>query len=72
MLGENMKKRVTLEPALEEIAQGLNASQRRALAKKFDRWARELKVSAFILDRDAAPRPRPVLRRVSRERQLLN
>jgi hypothetical protein len=67
-----MRKRIVLEPELEEIAKDLNASQRRALAGKLERWANELRVSAVILDRDAEPRPRPSLKRLSSRRLLLN
>jgi hypothetical protein len=67
-----MGKRIVLEPELEEIANSLNAAQRRALASKLERWAKELRVSAFILERDAAPRPRPALKRLAPRRLLLN
>jgi len=67
-----MRKRIVLEPELEEIAKELNASRRRALAGKLERWAKELRVSAFILDRDAEPRPKPSLKRLPNRRLLLN
>ena len=45
--------RVTLEPELECEVALFTPSQRIELARKFERWARQLKVSAFILRRDA-------------------
>lgn len=50
--------RVRLEPALEEHAALLNPSQRRALARVYQRWARQLRVSAKILEADQQ-RPKP-------------
>lgn len=64
---------VTLEPGLEEEACLLNASQRRAMAKMFRRWARQLEVSAVILDRVYAPPPKQLsLPFVSPRKQALN
>jgi len=63
---------VTLEPELEEEASLMTAAQRREFALKLERWARQLRVSAFILDRTSAPRPRPSLTYVPRRRLLLN
>jgi hypothetical protein len=61
-----------MEPELEAIAGDLNAAQRRGMARKLRRWIRELEITAFILDRDAAPKPPPVLRRLSPRKLILN
>ena len=63
---------VTLEPELEEEASLLTAGQRREFARKLERWARQLRVSAVILDRVSAPKPPPSLAFVPRRRLLLN
>ena len=67
-----MKVRVTLEPVLEVEACLMTAAKRRALARTFERWARQLRVSAKILEVDEAPRPRPSLRALPRRRLSLN
>jgi hypothetical protein len=60
--------RVTLAPELEAIAGQLPALARRQLARDFKKWARQLEVSAFIMERDrrraCGPRPTPVLKRL--------
>ena len=53
------KTRVILEPTLESKAFCLTACQRRELARKFERWARQLRVSAKMLDLDESPKPPP-------------
>jgi hypothetical protein len=53
-----MKSRVTLEPELQEIAALWPPAKRLEAAAKMLRWARQLKVSAFIMLRDAKPFPR--------------
>jgi hypothetical protein len=63
---------VTLEPELEEEASLMTPAQRLALARKFERWSRQLRVSAFILDRVYAPKPRPFLKVLTRRRLVLN
>ncbi len=63
---------VTLEPDLEEEASLMTAVQRREFARKLERWARQLRVSAVILDRISAPKPPPSLAYVPRRRLLLN
>jgi hypothetical protein len=70
--GRMKKRRFTLEPELEEETALLTAAQRMRLARKFERWARQLRVSAFILRQDAHPGPRPSLRAVPRRRLVLN
>jgi len=62
---------VTLEPELEEEASLWTPGQRRAFASKLERWARQLRVSAFILERRAARRT-PSLKGVSVRQQRLN
>lgn len=60
--------RVALEPRLEAIAGMLSARDRRELARKFKRWARQLDISAFIMESDhrraCAKLPTPVLKRL--------
>ena len=63
---------VTLEPELEEEASLMTSGQRREFARKLERWARQLRVSAVILDRISVPKPRPSLAYVPRRRLLLN
>jgi hypothetical protein len=53
---------VVLEPGLEEEALLMTPAQRRAAARKFRRWARQLEVSANILDKLNAPKPSPSLK----------
>lgn len=42
-------KRVWMEPELEVVAGGLCPVERLLLARKFDRWARQLRVSAEVM-----------------------
>lgn len=62
---------VVLEPELESETSLLTPAQRRELARKFRRWARQLEVSAFIMLRNqqqaCAPPPPPCLKAVSPE-----
>jgi hypothetical protein len=61
-----IRKRVTLEPELEELATAWPPGMRLVVARKFRRWARQLTVSARIMmqqDR-AAGRVRASLPRV--------
>ena len=64
--------RVELEPELEAIAAFWSASKRFEMARKFRRWARQLRVSAFILFQDAHPVSRPALRFVALRKARLN
>ena len=66
------KSRVILEPTLESKVFCWPAWQRRELARKFERWARQLRVSAKMLDLDAAPKPPPRLKSLPPRRQRLN
>lgn len=52
-----MKKRVTLEPELEIQVLTLNAEERRRLARIYFRRAKQLFVSAHVLDLDAGVAP---------------
>jgi len=73
MKTENKFCPVQLELGLEEEACLLTPAQRRALAKKFKRWARQLEVSAFIMERRALPpKPRLSLRAVPQHRSRWN
>jgi len=49
------RRRVQLEPELEEIAAFWPPAKRFEMARKFKRWARQLKVSGFILFHEAHP-----------------
>jgi hypothetical protein len=66
------KPRVVLEPTLESKVYGWTACQRRELARTFERWARQLRVSAKMLDLDDAPKPLPRLKALPPRRQRLN
>jgi len=65
-------QKVTMEPELEQIAGDLTASELKAMARKMRRWIRQLEIKAFILDRDAGPRRRVSLPRVSQRHLILN
>lgn len=60
--------RVALEPRLEAIAGMLPARDRRELAREFKRWARQLDISASIMESDHRrayeKRPTPPLKRL--------
>jgi len=53
--------RVELEPELEEIAALWPAAKRFEMARKFRRWARQLRVSGFILFHDSHQPAPPAL-----------
>jgi len=65
-------RRVALEPELEEIAAFWSAAKRFEMARKFRRWARQLRVSAFILFHDSHPASPPSLRFVAPRKARLN
>jgi hypothetical protein len=69
---EGHKIRVVLEPDLQEQAELLTASQRRALAKIYRRWARQLEVSAKIMDADEQAPKRDPLKPLPKRRLKLN
>jgi hypothetical protein len=66
------RPRVALEPELEEIAAFWPAAKRFEMARKFGRWARQLKVSGFILFHDSHPPSPPSLRFVGFRKARLN
>jgi hypothetical protein len=67
-----MRARVTLEPELETEVVLFTPAQRMELAKKLKRWARQLEVSAVILRRASAPKPRPSLKALPRRKLFWN
>ncbi len=67
-----IRLRVRLEPALEQEAALWSASKRREMARKMERWARQLRVSAEILERDQAPPPTARLKALSPRRLRQN
>jgi hypothetical protein len=69
---EGHKIRVVLEPDLQEQAELLTAPQRRALAKIYRRWARQLEVSAKIMDADDQTPKRDPLKPLPKRRLTLN
>jgi len=66
------RPRVRLEPELEREVALFNPAQRVELARKFERWARQLRVSAFILRRAAEPRRPAVLKVLPLRKLALN
>jgi hypothetical protein len=63
---------VRLEPELEDVAAELNSSQRRALARKFQRWSRQLSVSANMMDNLAQKTQKKPLAPVPRRKLAWN
>lgn len=59
------RNRITLGPSFEAEVSLLLPHQRRALARQFYRWSKELWMSAETLDREANKKPfcRPIPRR---------
>jgi hypothetical protein len=66
------KRRVALEPELEEIACLWPPAKRFEMARKFRRWARQLRISGLILFHDSHPSPRPALPYLSIRKSRLN
>lgn len=63
--------RVRLEPELEEEVWHLPPHRRRALARRFYRWAKQLWVSAAIIEADTVRRrPRGIEALPGRKRTL--
>ena len=60
--GWRMKKRVMLEPELEAIAGRLLPCERIWMAKRFERWAHELRVTAAVLAGPPSVRPKRMKR----------
>ena len=65
-------RRVKLEPELEAIAAFWPAAKRLEMARKFRRWARQLRVSGLILFSDSHPTSQPALRYVGPRKARLN
>lgn len=63
-------KRVKLEPILEERACLWAPAKRRLMASLYERWARQLRISAAILERDCMPKPRGLVRLPKRKLSL--
>ena len=61
-----------MEPELECEVGLFTASQRVELARKFERWARQLRVSAFILRRAAERKEPAVLKALPPRKLALN
>jgi len=69
---EPKPSRVTLEPTLQEQAALWSPAKRIEMAKKLERWARQLIISAAILQADStAPAP-PRLKRLHPQKLRLN
>jgi hypothetical protein len=66
------KLRVALEPELEQVAGCWPAAKRFEMARKFHRWARQLRITGLILFRDSHPASRPALRFVAPRKARLN
>jgi hypothetical protein len=66
------RRRVALEPELEEIASLWPPAKRFEMARKFRRWARQLRITGLILFYDSHPGSRPALRIVSLRKARLN
>jgi len=71
-MDNDKKTRVILEPMLESKVSCWSSCQRRELARKFERWARQLRVSAKMLDLDEGPKPAPHLKALTPRHQRLN
>jgi hypothetical protein len=71
-MGGMNRKRVTLEPELEEEVALLCPAARKGLARKLRRWARQLEVSAAILEGDAVPKPKLKTPNLPQHKLILN
>lgn len=67
-----VKVRVRLEPELEAIVSDWTASKRLAMARKLERWSRQLRVSAKIIIVDSTPDRQLSLKFVPPRKQALN
>jgi hypothetical protein len=63
--------RVTLEPELEKRAALWPPAKRRKAASVYARWAKQLRLSAAIMERDEA-KPRPSFKALAARHQALN
>jgi len=63
---------VVLEPALEQVAALWSPARRRMEARKLTRWARQLIVSAVVMERRMVPRPPARLKAVHPRKLVLN
>lgn len=67
------RARVTLEPSLQQHAALWSISKRLEMARVFERWAHQLRISVGVLRADRQPQPRPsVLRHLPRRKAALN
>lgn len=57
MQNKEIKFRVRLEPELETRAALWSPEKRRATADKMERWVRQLRVSAAIIEKDRVRQP---------------
>lgn len=71
-MGNEGKIRVRLEPELEEEVWHLPPHRRRALARRFYRWAKQLWVSADIIEADQSPRPKRGLKPIPARKRAWN
>ncbi len=63
---------VVLEPVLERLAALWTPARRRAEARKLTRWARQLIVSAVVMERRMAPPPPTRLKAIPPRKLRLN
>lgn len=64
--------RVRLEPELEEECGSMRPIQRRKMARKLYRWAKQLWISAAIIEADEQPKPKAQLKRLARAQLARN
>ena len=72
LMAMKSRPRVTLEPELECEVALFTPAERIELARTFERWAQQLRLSAFILRSESESRRPAVLRVLSRRKLLLN
>jgi hypothetical protein len=72
MNNEQKSCRVTLEPSLQAQAALWSPAKRIEMARKLERWARQLIISAAILQADSAPPTPPRLKRLPIRKLRLN